>query len=468
MIGIKPLCQGLECPFQSTCDHSDEACIKNLKNHIANTNTSENNSETEENEELRKRVATLQARQDSDALLRIMNKCIQRETDRRTVGHYVIESGEMSRMENGDELHILTNEYMNYDFTPISSLAIAINTKKGIHYYYYGTSDQEKDVLGLKERIKGYYSKGMKARQKVICWIRQAKSSIIDYNEFLRSLCGSSILSIVESIINGSNIKNKEKTIRDIISETESLCGKNSEYKMPGLASLKRVLDWIAGAIFSDETQIYDFIDNIGILTIAMKDKKELLSDNLIKDFCDKIQLLLDMKELTIWQTRSDYEIDKGKIDYLFNVFKYKDDNAPNVRFNELISAPVRQWLEPKENEIQCGQDNCTEAEKDEWANNIHFCTLNEGQPYTLCYSFTLFLSNEEPAAAWYTTYRNNDCRDNNAIDNDLFMIDFKKGDELLVDLENAFRTLIMAHCTAKKILVGSKSRIIEFLGIMG
>lgn len=129
MIGIKPLCQGLECPFQSTCDHSDEACIKNLKNHIANTNTSENNSETEENEELRKRVATLQARQDSDALLRIMNKCIQRETDRRTVGHYVIESGEMSRMENGDELHILTNEYMNYDFTPISSLAIAINTK---------------------------------------------------------------------------------------------------------------------------------------------------------------------------------------------------------------------------------------------------------------------------------------------------------------------------------------------------
>lgn len=407
--------------------------------------------------------------QTSDALLKIMNKCIQRGTDSRTVGHYVITSGEMSRMSDGEEIHILSNEYMNYDYTPVSSLAIALNTKKGIHYYYYGTKEQETVILSLKERVKSYYQKGLKAKDKIARWVRKAKSSLYNYQDFLRSLCGYSIGNIVKSVIIGSNIAEVEKEgiIDVILDDIKTKNGKEATYEMPNLANLKIVLDWIDGVgKTQNDEDVYRFIDELGILIYSIKDDENLMRDIFIKDFCDKIQLLLDMKEFAIWQTKNGYKINPDRIDYLLRVFQYKDNNAMSDKFNELISAPMREWLKSAKDETDGGMVYCEESEMNSWADNIHFCVLNDENPYTLCYSFTLFLGEEGQAAAWYTTYKDNTNGDDSALDNQLLMIDILRGDPLLGEIEEAFKTIIISDDSVKAILNNSNSRIIKLLGI--
>lgn len=461
MIGIRDFCREIKCPYKDNCDHDETTCISKLKEHISFCSDAHN--------------VPLNEPPESDALLRILNKCIQRSTDRRTVGHYVVESGEMSRMQEGEEIHIISDEYINYDYTPVSSLAIALNTKKGVRYYYYGTRDQMSVIMALRERVKDYYQKTYRARNRIVCWIRQAKSSIYDYQEFLRSICGYSIGQIVRSLITGSNITEREKMIQVVLEELMETYGKYKDCKMPNLAGLKKVIDWLQGHSKSqDDYEVYSFIDNIGYLIVAIKDKDDLMHDVYIKDFCDKIQLLLDMKEFAIWQTKSDYDIKPERIENLFRVFQFRDNNAPDERFNELISQPMREWLSPQsdvehpeKSEIHCGVVYCDEEEMNRWASNIHFCPLEDNHPYILCYSFTLFLGDEGPAAAWYTTYRNNANKDASAIDNDLFMIDFLRGDELLIELEDTFKTLILKsndECINE--LRSSQSRILDNLGI--
>ena len=117
-------CDKFECPRRESCSFDPESVCKEFVKLSTQSGGEDSVSKS--------------TRMFSDVLLKIMSKCIQRGTDQRTVGHYVITSGEMSRMSAGEEIHILSNEYLNYDYTPISTLAIALNTQKGVHYYYYG------------------------------------------------------------------------------------------------------------------------------------------------------------------------------------------------------------------------------------------------------------------------------------------------------------------------------------------
>ncbi len=447
-------CDEFNCPHREACsfDHKT-VCKKYIE--LSKRNVSDDN--------VQESIGTT-----TDVLLKIMSKCIQRGTDQRTVGHYVITSGEMSRMSKDEEIHILSNEYLNYDYTPISTLAIALNTQKGVHYYYYGTKEQESVVMALKERVKGYYQKGWRAKDKIARWIRKAKSSLYNYQDFLRSICGYSIGNIIESVVIGSNIsrEEKEKVLDDIISTIKAM-GKSQDYVMPNLANLTYVLDWIAGIESSqNDSIVYTFIDEISILIEGIRKNKILMCDVFVKDFCDKIQLLLDMKEFSIWLTKDGYEIKSNRIDYLFNVFQYKNNNAIGDQFNVLISEPMKKWLSPAEGETNSGMISCDEVEMTAWANNIHFCVLRDENPYTLCYSFTLFLGVEGQAAAWYTTYKENSNTDDSALDNPLLMIDIKRNDPLLRELETAFKEIIMQDNEVKGTLSGSNSRILNFLGI--
>lgn len=451
MQGKKPFCQTCEKKLgeiiDEGCNHSDEMCLANLQRFI---------------ETLPEGNVTGIAC-DSDALLKIMNKCVQRGTDKRKVCHYVIESDEMSRMEPGEELHILTNELTNYDLTPMASLAIAINTQNDIHYYYYATADQLQNIKVLKEIIKQYYRKSFKARRSVTCWIRKAKSAMYDYADFLGALCGESISTIINRIVNISNVKDKDLS-QNILNVIQSQYDKTGDYKLPPKADLKKVLSWIDGVSSGDEGPIYDFINSFKILVDAIEETINPNEDSQIRDFCEKIQLLVDMEELTIWQTRSDYEIKEERIKHLFEVFRYKDKTKTDEKFNQLISKPVETWLMPQKGEIHCGEIDCSGLE-DDWVNNIHFLQLKEENPFTLCYNFTIFISKDDCAASWYTTYKNNDSKECDLIDNDLFMIDLKgRTDPLLNELCRAFKVLIESDESVKKELNRSRSKIIALL----
>lgn len=447
-------CDKLKCPRRESCSFDPESVCGEFVKLSTQSGGEDNVSKS--------------TRMFSDVLLKIMSKCIQRGTDQRTVGHYVITSGEMSRMSAGEEIHILSNEYLNYDYTPISTLAIALNTQKGVHYYYYGTEEQESVVMALRERVKGYYQKGWKAKDKIARWIRKAKSSLYNYQDFLRGICGYSIGNIIESIVMGSNIAGEEKkevlcSIIGVIKNT----GKEKDYLMPSLANLTYVLDWINGIESSqNDSIVYNFINEIAILIKGIKNNEELMRDIFVKDFCDKIQLLLDMKEFSIWLTKDASNPAPDRINYLFNVFQYKNNNAIGDQFNVLISDPMKKWLSPSDGETNSGMISCDDTDMDTWANNIHFCVLRDENPYTLCYSFTLFLGVEGQAAAWYTTYKENSNTDDSALDNPLLMIDILRNDPLLKEIEFAFKDIITQDENVKKLLRDSNSRIIDFLEI--
>ena len=408
-----------------------------------------------------------------DKLFCAMNDCIQKSFKPTTVGHYTVDSGEMIRTKAGDEIHIITNEMYNYDFTPMSSLTIAINTEKGVHYYYYLTEDQKETFQVFKERLKGFYRKTFRARQDVVSWIRQAKSRMYDYTRFLQNIVEQSIRTTITSLLSESGLKeDPSKFVDEICSQDcngRKLVDSSSVFQNINIAKL---LNWIEGKSFADESSVYIAIDRLCVFLRAFPSGQHYRNYSKIKAFCDKLELLRDMKLLTIWQTRSEGgPTTNEEISSLLE--RFRKDESKGSEGKEILSEPIKDWLMPvgkreqadrdytgKEEVVQVGEDpNMTEEVMEGYLENVHYCPIVDGQPYTLCYSFSLFLCGEGADAAWYSTCVNSNNK-KIAIDNDLIMIEFMKDQSTYDSIIECYKQIIFSNSNILVELKKYNSRI--------
>lgn len=411
----------------------------------------------------------------SDKVLRVLNKCIQRGGVSQTIGEYIITSGEMYAKEDS-EIHIITNELVNYDFTTMSSLTIAMNTQRGAKYYYYCTEDQNDNIGYLKERIKNFYEKSVKTRNEVVAWIRQSKFESGYFESWLTIFQGSNrkkLGDIIEYLLMLSGLGD---CIGKISDECRRICkekGMNYDVDfIPVLQNdtLKRWLSSSKEVLNKDYKTVYKFIDFLSVLIIPLEADMKVKQHRVVADFLEGLRALDNMSKLTRWQiSPPDWEIElsESEINSLMDYFQYSGERL-------IVSEPIKNWLIP-----ECGQSvgnlQISEEDKERWVANIHFCPIADNTPYILGYNFTIFLDHvpncadvnlveKSAAAAWYTTYISNESNASTDIDNSMLMINIDVNDELFHEIVDIYKNLILNNQAVREELNGSS--LLKRLGI--
>lgn len=422
-----------------------------------------------------------------DRLLRVMSECIQEESRPRTIGQYTIESGEMADADGGDEIHIITNELFNYDFTPMSSLTIAINTRKGVHYYYYISRDQIAAVEKFKERIAKYYRQSFKVKRGVISWIRREKSKLFNYDEFLNGIKNLSVRNIVERLLSDSGLPTDVEILDEMCQMIcEAAQVKNRDQLIFQGINVPRIVGWAAGQTENNNrlrSTIYTDIDKICSLLAPFDGKYSEYRDayTAVKAFCDKIELLKHMKMLTVWHAEDpdDEKVDVGRIkpsasdieDILDRTFSTFQGSTGEI----VIPGPMSEWLSPRNDNGELlmynGEVPVSDSDVATWLSNIHCCPIDDERPYTLCYNFSLFLchgGSDDADAAWYTTCEKNAQSKPNdeVVDNNLIMIGFDSKSSIYREIKECYKQIILSNPEAYNELKRSHSRLLEVMGI--
>ena len=415
-----------------------------------------------------------------DKLLRVLNKCVQRGGVSQTIGEYVITSGEMSAKEDS-EIHIITNELVNYDFTTMSSLTIAMNTQRGVKYYYYCTEDQKDKIGYLKERIKNFYEKSVKTRNEVVAWIRQSKFENGYFESWLSVFQDPNrrkLGDIIEYLLMLSGLSDQ---INNISNECRRICDeKGMNYDVDFIPHLQNntLKGWLStskDALNKDYKTVYRFIDFLSVLIIPLEANMKVRQHRVVADFLEGLRALNNMSKLTRWQiSPPDWEIElsENEINALMDYFQYSGGRA-NGRL--IISEPIKDWLIPERGQ-SIGNLQISEEDKEQWVENIHFCPIADNTPYILSYNFTIFLDHVpnfvdknnlvegSAAAAWYTTYISNKSDASIDIDNSMLMINIDINDELFPEIVDIYKNLILNNHDARKELMGSS--LLKRLGI--
>lgn len=288
----------------------------------------------------------------NDGLLRLMDRCISGEGEYFTVGEYIVKSGEMTTTKSGDELHILTNEFANYDFTPMASLAISVNSMKGVHYYYYCTD--ERDVATLKERVKKFYIKDKESRGMIVSWIRWVTSKDDNYGGLFRSNYDEGkiyledyVSSIVRDVVSKKElvvliqgiIKELQKN-QDIVESEIIKQERGSSKNYINLTYGNIVTDWLNGKEIIDGNNRNKFYASIDFIKIIADCLEKYNKYNKVAMFIKKAEHLFALKQLTEWQTGNRgfiYPNKKKILEYLFD------------KYPQYLNDTIKDWLLPPE-----------------------------------------------------------------------------------------------------------------------
>ena len=190
---------------------------------------------------------------------------------------------------------------------------------------------------------------------------------------------------------------------------------------------------------------------------------------SIVNNFCQYADSLDNMKILTQWQSANNQNGDHldinpsdERIDELLDYFR-----TAGPQNEVIIPRPLEKWLRPEQSEVQCGEIDIDDETINESLKNLHFCLLKDGDPYYLCYNFSLFYS-QGPAACWYVTFNESQriTGGQSCPDVDLFMVDINQNHYLLPSIKAIYKRIIECTPSVKEELEQSKSRVLKDLGI--
>lgn len=415
-----------------------------------------------------------------DYMLETLSLCTRECAKATTIGKYTVSSKEMERVNENDEIHIITNEMFNYDFTPLSSLTISINTMKGVHYYYYGDEIQEDGFNLFKEHIKDYYVKNFQARTAVVSWIRKRKSSYVNFEEFFNT-CSQPVSHIFNTLLILAGVD--VNTINTLIDEYLKEYNVKSDSLLIRKTDKESLLKWVNG---SDSTYVdseseknkVNFIEKLSntklknvynsinrLKGVAEKVKEYSIKNHAIVEFCDKVKCLYNMKMFAQWQSDSkenDNVPDEYQIEELFDYFR-----TAGPRNEIVIPDPIETWLRPEPDEVYCGSVEVDDEEK--YLSRLHFCRISEKKPFKLCYNFSYFICSEGPAACWYVTLNSSNSKSmkpSSEADVDMLMVDIDDNTTLLDRIVIVFKQLIEGNNAIMDELANSGSKMLNHLRI--
>ena len=354
----------------------------------------------------------------SQMLIELMNACVRNKCSANSISDDIKESTEIST-DSLKEMHVLSNELLEYDCNTYSCMVIASNllgneevvdgvkrfnpAKNGVKYFYYTPVGYETDCATAFEIVKEFVRKTEKSRRQVTSLIRREFSIRNKVATFFREFNNMTVADFKEQyhIEMPEDVERFTKLFEGEAAQSYfAYSDEDDVFSVPD-----EFISWIGGdnTKHSYNTMIevsYEFIDFIKAFVKFLAQAKDIngVSYELLKK---RYTYLERYRELEDWQMGRLPQMSVSRAKRLINyLLDYTADsgNKSVKKFPRLAS-----WMQFSHNERGEVVD-IDEATIQKAFDNLICVPMEDDDDLALCYSFAIFLGKTEASGAWYTT----------------------------------------------------------------
>lgn len=348
----------------------------------------------------------------------LMCTCVKNKCSSRSISDDIKESTEVSA-DALKEMHVLSNELLEYDCNTYSCMVIASNLlgteesmrgvktyapdKNGVKYYYYVPAGYEVECNTAFEKLKDFLKKTRSSRREVTSLIRREFSARNKVATFFREFNSMTLEDFKEQyhVEDPDDVKNFNKLFYGEISQSYFAYSDTTDvFSVP-----EEFLAWIDGSDdrYSYNTMIevsYEFIDFIGAFVQFLENAKDInsVSFELLKKRYTYLERFKRMEE---WQMGNLHNISVSESKRLINYLLDYTADAGNKSVKKFPGLANWMQFHYDQNGNPCDLDEKTIELA---LNNLVCVPINEDEALKLCYSFALFIGRTDSSGAWYTT----------------------------------------------------------------
>ena len=410
----------------------------------------------------------------SDILTDLVTYCAGNKCSMRTVSEDIKSSNEISS-ERLTEMHVLSNEVLDYDCNTYSCMVIASNLlgnetikdgrkvysplKEGVKYFYYYTDDFKTDCKNMVKKLEHFIKKDQVSRREVVSLICREFSLRNNIPNFFASMNGMTQKDFVLQY----NLENQ----KDVDALNELFERDSSQYYFA----------------YSDYDDVFTVPEEF--FAYLNGDREKCAYDQMVSvsdDFIAFIGELVKIVENAENHSVVSFESIKRMHGYLLKLQKLEQWQMKKISLSVARSTQLVNYLLDYSAENKTGGDkkfprlaNWMEIEKDKEGNFIDLDEItvskalqnlilvpidNDEEKLKLCYSFGLFIGESGFSGAWYTTGE----REVSGIMQDMVMTYDILGteDPAYKPLIESFKYLIDINPQAKKILEKHNSELLD------
>lgn len=403
-----------------------------------------------------------------NTLLLLLNELVQCKCEAKEVSDYILESRELllAINEPQTELHIITNELINYDSTVLASMAISANIlgkplkdgkiikflpqEKGVKYIYYCPNSCKQSFEKFRHRIIKFVRRDDESRLEVDGWVRWNYSRRNKLFKKLSQLDGKPPLDFINCLFNVTADKKDE--LVEICKNNEALFGIGNEFVIS-----KDIENWLQGSGQVKKVEKVKTLDKFLSSLCANKTESDfkLYKGFTLLSLYNSIHNLLLLSE---WQLGNS-NLQSSEREKIFKYIFSSEFDDTEYSWDS-IREQFENWLAPSDMEL-CGVLNIDQEIIDAALNNLVFCPI-ESDNIVLSYNFCLFITSKNSnSAAWYVTAEKNS-QGSLSSDNTLFIFQTIDRDEVSRIL-NGYKVLISHNPNISTILQNLNSRILSY-----
>lgn len=408
---------------------------------------------------------------EAQIFLNIMDRCVKQKCAVESISNTIKHSREVYT-DSLRELHILSNEMLEFDCNPYCCTVIASNLRgnevivnkvktydpetQGVKYFYYYPENAESEWQTTFEKIKSFILKDTKSRREVSSLIRKEfcfRNKIVSFFAEFNDMTQNEFVEHYH-IVEEEDYK-KFKVLFDD-NETQfyfAYADEDDIFQVPDefIAWLEGVTDkFTYNNIIEVSYQFITFVGNFVSLLENCADINKVSYESLKKYY----QFLLKLQKMEEWQSgniRLPAAESRRLVNYLL------DYTVGSTRKGTRKFPKIANWLTVEYNED--GSVKSFDKEIAERAfNNLIPIPLKQSDALKLCYSFELFIEDALLTAVWYSVEQYDPTKNDNMV----FSYEINRKSEMFDDFIKAFKYLIEIEPKAKGILKAKNSRILN------
>jgi len=401
----------------------------------------------------------------------LMNACVKNKCIAQTVSEDIKESNEISA-ERLKELHVLSNELIEYDCNTYSCMVIASNLlgnetirngkkvyeplKSGVKYFYYYPEAIKSECQIAFNKIKGFVVKDLNSRREVVRLIRREFCFRNKVKTFFLGLNNMTQADFIKQyhIVDENDRAEFDKLFAE--NDTQTYFAYSDEddiFQIP-----EEFFMWLLGDVdkYSYDNIVqtsYMFIGFLGRFVNLLENAHDIntVSFNSLRR---RYQYLVKLQRLEEWQMGK-ITISKAESKRLVNYLL--DYSSDSVFKSEKKFPRLSNWMEFEYDE----QGKIVPIDKEiinEAYSNLVGIPLKERSELRLCYSFALFISESSMNGAWYSTGQ----KEQDGIIHDMVMTyNIERQSKIFEQLMEAFEYLVSIYESAGLKLKEHKSELL-------
>ena len=359
-------------------------------------------------ENIKRRIALIK---NSNIFTDLLNLCIKQKCESNSVSEDIKKTQEIGSLE----VHVISNELLDYDLNTYSLVVISSNllgsaldvapyfkpASNGTRYFYYLTGDIENTYQTLRDQLASFLKKDHKSRIKVSGLIRRDfcfKNRVLSY--FKETFNNKS----PEELASFFSCEKAADKIADFFDEDASrvfVISFGRQISFPNT-----VIDWLRGKPFNDASSLneissfVEFIKGFRDIISNYREEADKKRYDSLRRYCEYLDAL---KTLDDWQLGKLPNISKNKSRQLVrDLLNTNSSSLPNKQYPliedwlQFIYDEKGSVLEISDEIVQEALDNCSCIIVDDYS--------DDNKLIKLAYSFFFTIFADGAEGAWYTT----------------------------------------------------------------